>query len=219
MPKARSRVAGYFYMGNKPTTRPHPSLNGAILVECKTLRHVVASAAEAETGGIFHNVQITLPIRVLLEALNHPQPPTPIKTDNSTAHGFVYDNINQKKSKSWHMRYYWLRDKNNQKLIKIYWAPGPDNDGDYYTKHHGVQHHRATRPRYVRDLITHMYHKIHMICSNTKTSHPVQGCVNAQGTCTLDMTSRVTKTNGYGNYDRLETNLGAQNALRSRLID
>ena len=93
MPKARSRVAGYFYMGNKPTTRSRPSLNGAILVECKTLRHVVASAAEAETGGIFHNVQITLPIRVLLEALNHPQPPTPIKTDNSTAHGFVYDNI------------------------------------------------------------------------------------------------------------------------------
>ena len=52
-PRARSRVAGVFYLGNmKP--RRLPQLNGAILIEYKTLRHVVASAAEVETGGIFH---------------------------------------------------------------------------------------------------------------------------------------------------------------------
>ena len=54
-PKARSRVAGYYYMSNLPTSTKPPKLNGAILVECKTLKHVVSSAAEAETGGIFHN--------------------------------------------------------------------------------------------------------------------------------------------------------------------
>ena len=110
-PKARSRVAGYFQLGSLPTSTQHPTLNGAVLVECKTLRHVVSSEAEAEIGGIFHNAQVAIPIRTLLRKLNHPQPPTLIKTDNATACGFIHDNIHQKRSKSWDMRYYWLRDR------------------------------------------------------------------------------------------------------------
>ena len=94
LPKARSRAAGFFYLHNKPTSKPHPTLNGAILIECTTLRHVVSSAAEAEVGALFHNARVALPIKQLLEAIGHPQPPTSITTDNSTAHKFVYDNIN-----------------------------------------------------------------------------------------------------------------------------
>ena len=69
-------------------------------MECKTFRHVVSSAVEAEVGGVFHNAQVIIPIRNLLYALNHPRPPTPIKTDNSTVFGFIYNNINQGHSKS-----------------------------------------------------------------------------------------------------------------------
>ena len=60
------------------------------------MRHVVVSAAEAEIVGLFYNAQTNIHLRVMLEALGHPQPPTPIKTDNATAHGFMYDNINLK---------------------------------------------------------------------------------------------------------------------------
>jgi hypothetical protein len=95
MSKARSRIAGHFSMGNHPHTTPHPNLNGAVLIECKTLCHVVASVTEAEIGGIFHNAQMVTPIKTVLIAIGHPQPPTPIKTNNSTAQGFVYKNINQ----------------------------------------------------------------------------------------------------------------------------
>ena len=35
-PKARSRISGYFYLSDHPSKTPHPKLNGAILVECKT---------------------------------------------------------------------------------------------------------------------------------------------------------------------------------------
>ena len=66
LPKARSRLAGYYFLSNHPdfvrTVRP----NGPILTECCTIRTVVASAAEAETHGIFHNAQTALPIRFLL---------------------------------------------------------------------------------------------------------------------------------------------------------
>ena len=58
--------------------------------------HAVALAAEAEIGGLLHNAQTSIPFRVMLEALGHPQPPTPIKTENAIAHGFIYDNIHLK---------------------------------------------------------------------------------------------------------------------------
>ena len=45
--------------------------NGAILVECKTLRHVVAQESEAEVGGLLHNDRMEIPMRNSLEALGH----------------------------------------------------------------------------------------------------------------------------------------------------
>ena len=76
LPQARSRIAGYFYLSNLPSQieKPHAKFNGAIHVECRTLKHVAASAAEAETGGLFHNCKIALPIRQMLTDLGHPQP-------------------------------------------------------------------------------------------------------------------------------------------------
>ena len=150
-PKSRSRVAGYHFLSCSPHPAKPPPLNGPILIECKTLRHVVSSAAEAEIGGIFHNAQTAIAIRTLLQALNHPQPPTPIKTDNSTANSFVHDNIHQKRSKSWDMRYYWLRDRSNQAQFNIFWDKGKNNHADYFTKHHPTKYHRAIRSKYVQD--------------------------------------------------------------------
>ena len=71
-----------------------------MLVECEALRNVVLSAAEAKTGRVFHNAQTVIPICHMLEELGHDQPPTPIKTDNSTTTGFINNNIYQKQSKS-----------------------------------------------------------------------------------------------------------------------
>ena len=74
----------------------HPRLNGAILVELKII-HVVSSASE--TGGIFHNAQVAISIRILLQPLGNIQPHTSLKTDNSTSIGFVHDSIHRKQSK------------------------------------------------------------------------------------------------------------------------
>ena len=75
LPKARSRAAGFFYLHNKPTTKPHPTVKGAILVKCTTLYHVVSSRTEAEVGALFHNARVALPIQRLLTSIGHPQPP------------------------------------------------------------------------------------------------------------------------------------------------
>ena len=97
-PKPEVALLVTFYFDNATTKLP--LLNGALLIECKTLRRVVCSAAEAELSGVFHNAQTAVPIRHLLISLGHSQPPTPLVTDNSTAHGFVHKNIIMKTIKS-----------------------------------------------------------------------------------------------------------------------
>ena len=62
-PKAKSRIAGFFYCSDKPTTtKPVPKHNGLIHVKCRTLQHVVTSAAEAETAALFFSTQTALEI-------------------------------------------------------------------------------------------------------------------------------------------------------------
>jgi hypothetical protein len=65
-PNARSRVGGHFFLSSMspdPSKPPlNPPNNGAVHVECKTLRNVMASAAEAELGGLFHNGLMAIPI-------------------------------------------------------------------------------------------------------------------------------------------------------------
>ena len=45
-PNAQSRYAGYYYLGSQNAA--DKTLNGAVLVICRTIRNVVASAAEAK---------------------------------------------------------------------------------------------------------------------------------------------------------------------------
>jgi hypothetical protein len=110
-PKARSRVGGYYYLDGKEDPQPGkpPKLNGAIHVESRIIRNVMALAAEAEIGGIFVNRQEATYIRNILREMGHPQDgPTAIITDNSTAHGFANSTMKVKRSKVMDMRFYWI---------------------------------------------------------------------------------------------------------------
>ena len=150
-PKARSRIAGFYYCSNKynKNTPIKVPLNGPVHVECKTLRRVVTSAAEAETAGLFYNAQFSIPIRHMLTILGHPQPATPIKTDNSTASSFVNSMLKQKRSKAWDMNFHWLTDQRYLNNIHVYWDKGDNMIADYHTKHHSPSHHIQSRPKYI----------------------------------------------------------------------
>ena len=156
LPKAKSRIAGFFHLTDNVYNTKAPPRNGPLLVECKTIKHVVTSAAEAETSALFHNAKTAIPIRRILIQLGHPQPPTPIKVDNSTAAGFVNKNITQKRSKSWDMRFHWLRDKETLKNIRVYWDAGSNNDADYFTKTHTTPTHRSLCSNFIQDQLNHL---------------------------------------------------------------
>jgi hypothetical protein len=61
--------------------------NGAILIISTVLKYIMSSAAEAEIGAVFLNAKKVTILRTTLEELGHPQPPTPLQTDNTTSTG------------------------------------------------------------------------------------------------------------------------------------
>jgi hypothetical protein len=97
--KNRSRLGGLFFCGNKPPQED--TLNGSILNVASVIKNVVASAAESEVGACFQNAQSGAPLRVTLTEMGHIQPPTPFRTDNSTAFGILNETIKKKDQKQW----------------------------------------------------------------------------------------------------------------------
>jgi hypothetical protein len=156
--KGRSRFAGYHYLSNMPTDptkAPNPDEtppmhNGAIDVPCQIMDHVMARAAEAEFGTLFHNGKAACPHRTCLHELGHPQPPTPIVTDDLTAAGIANDTLKQKRSKAMEMRFYWIRDRVRQGQFVVYWQRGATNKADFFSKYHGTPHHRNKRYDYLK---------------------------------------------------------------------
>ena len=55
---------------------------------------------------------------------------------------FVNSVMKPKRSKTWDMKWQWLRDKEVLEQLRVYWDKGKNNDADYFTKQHPPIHHR-----------------------------------------------------------------------------
>ena len=97
-PGARSRAGGHLFLGN---TGDRPNIhNGAILNPTHILKHMATLAADAEIGAAFVNCKESIPIRITLEEMGYPQPPTPVTIDNTTAVGFINKKMKQRRTKA-----------------------------------------------------------------------------------------------------------------------
>ena len=94
----------------------------------------------------FMNVNKAIPIRHTLIKMGHPQPPTPLKTNNTTAQEILTGKFRQKRSKSIDMRFWWLKDRTEQKQFRAELGPGKGNLADYTTKFHIPTHQRKMQP-------------------------------------------------------------------------
>ena len=111
--KAKSRITGHFYLSDQYNTSPKipgPRLNGPAHIECQLLKHVLTSASEAETSGVFLHCKAAIGIKKILEALGHSQKIIPLKIDNSAADDFNNSTL-KKRSKVWYMCLYWIKDQ------------------------------------------------------------------------------------------------------------
>jgi hypothetical protein len=150
---SRSRAGGHFYLSNGKNDAPN---NGAILTLATVIKAVMSSAAEAELAAVYLNAREAVYLRQILNEIGHPQPRTPIQTDNSTAEGVINHKIQPRRTKAMDMRFHWLRDWEAQGQFKIYWRSGKTNLADYFTKHHPPLLHVNIRAEFlskIKDLV------------------------------------------------------------------
>ena len=127
-------------------------LNGPILTLCTILKFVAASAAEAELGAMFLNAKKAKIVRLTLEELDHPQPPTPTHCDNAASAGIAKNTMKRKRPQSMGMRYFYICDLVKHGTVNVKWHPGQENFADYASKHHDAKHHRTVRPLYLHKI-------------------------------------------------------------------
>ena len=122
-----------------------PRLNGPVMTIAQIIKHIMSSTAEAELGALFITSKELVPLRQTLAEMGWPQPKMPVQTDNSTTVGVTNNTIVPKRTKSMDMRFHWLRCREAQGQFRYYWDKGPNNKGDYNTKHHPDVYHEAKR--------------------------------------------------------------------------
>jgi hypothetical protein len=156
-PKARSRARGHMFMAGMEEI---PINNGAILNISQIIKTVISSAAEAELGALFINAQTAVSMQCTLEELGHPQPRTPIQTNNSSAHALLTNKILPKALKAMDMQFQWLCCCSTQDQYRFYWRLGTQNFTDYWTKHHPKNHHKSFRPLILTSATDPEYQKL-----------------------------------------------------------
>jgi hypothetical protein len=123
-----------------------PFKNSAVLNILQIIRAVMSSAVEAELGTLFINMKTAISMRQTLAELGHPQPCTPMQTNNALAHALITNKILPKALLAMDMRFNWLRCCNAQGQFCYYWRPGTQNLTDYFTKYHPTSHHKSVHP-------------------------------------------------------------------------
>jgi hypothetical protein len=83
-PKARSRIGGHFFLSSA-TNSTNPIHNGLILTISTVYKNVLSSVMEAEVAGTFVNAKEYVNVINILNNIGHPQPITPLLTDNTSS--------------------------------------------------------------------------------------------------------------------------------------
>ena len=93
-----SQAGGHFFLSNDETSPPN---NGIILTNATIIKAVMSSAAEAGLGALYLNAKEAVYLQQILEEMGHPQPKTPIQTNNTTAKGVINNKYSQNTPSPW----------------------------------------------------------------------------------------------------------------------
>ncbi len=123
-------------------------------------------------GAFFINAKTGTSMRHTLAELGHPQPCTPMQTDNATACALLNNMILPNALKAMDMRFHWLRCRNTQGQFCYYWRPGTQNLADYFTKHHPTSHHKSVCPTILTPANDPEYIKLFETSTTSVTCEP-----------------------------------------------
>ena len=87
-----------------------------IHAEESALGNIMGAAHESDIAASCTNDALGANYRIKLTEMGDAQLATPLELDNATAYGILTKQLTLKRSKAIYMRFYWLRDRNNQNL-------------------------------------------------------------------------------------------------------
>jgi hypothetical protein len=127
-------------------------INGTI--ECMSLvsKVVVSSACEAEYGGIFVLAKKAIPFMETVSDLGYPQSTCTLITDNKPAITIAQDAKVLGISKSFDMRFHWIKDRVNQKQFDLCYWETENIQADFLTKIFPNRIFLEKRKQFVKDL-------------------------------------------------------------------
>ena len=131
-------------------TKHNQFVNGPLQANSSIIPTVCTSASEAEYAALYKTGQLALWLRIILEELGYPQPPTIIFCDNAVATGIANDSVKLKHSKTIDLRYHWIRDQVSLGHFIILWRHGACNKADFFTKPTPVAKFNTVKPFLVR---------------------------------------------------------------------
>ena len=143
-PHAWSRSAAHVFMSGD-STYDICMHTGRVITVSGMLKHVVSSAAEAQTGSLFITYKEGTICRNKLHDMGHPQPPTLITTDNTISSGILNRTVKQKRTRSMNVRFCWVADRFGQWQFDIQWEPCKGNQSEYFNKSHSPKHNPNMR--------------------------------------------------------------------------
>ena len=135
--------------------RPHKTHQikwGIFHTMCAILRFIITSAAKAELGALFLNCKQAIIFQLALEEMGHPQPPTTIHCNNSTAVDIAKNTVKRQQYQSMVMRFFEVADAIEQGKFDIKYYPGKENLAVYKSKYYIGAHHTAVHPWYLHKL-------------------------------------------------------------------
>jgi hypothetical protein len=113
--KACSHASVVFFLSKKianpnvasnPDTTP-PTENSVSHIHCSITQAFLSSAIDAKLGALFYNGKDAAMLQTTLEDMGHPQPATPIQTDNACDSSIANDgSIKQCSSKAIDIQFY-----------------------------------------------------------------------------------------------------------------
>ena len=126
-PNERIQAGGHLFLSENNET---PTNNGEVLNISLIIIVVMSLAVESESRAIYINAcefvqQIISPIE-----MGHPQPITPMYTNNLAAHSVVMKNINPRRTKAMDINFHWLRCQDSQGEFRYYWQQAKQNLAD-----------------------------------------------------------------------------------------
>ncbi len=80
----------------------------------------MSSATEAELAGLYIIAREAVYIRIILDRMEHKQPPTLLQTSNSMAETVINGKVQSKQTKATDMQFHLIQDQECQQQFQIY---------------------------------------------------------------------------------------------------